>query len=44
MQRLFDPNSRELERLKMGAMRETHDRWDENWDKIAAPVFGLGKA
>lgn len=43
IQKLFDPNSRELERLKMGAMRETHDRWDENWDKVAAPVFGLEK-
>lgn len=38
---LFNPSSRELERLKMGAMKETHDRWDENWDNIAAPVFGL---
>ncbi|KAF8253792.1 hypothetical protein K440DRAFT_144037 [Wilcoxina mikolae CBS 423.85] len=40
--RLFDPrNTKELETLKAGAMRETLERWDDNWDKIAAPVFGL---
>lgn len=30
-----------LKRLKDGAMKETLNRWDENWDKVAAPVFGL---
>jgi len=39
--RLFDPRKKELERLKAGAMKETEHRWDENWDKVAAPVFGL---
>lgn len=40
--RLFDPRkTKELETLKAGAMRETMSRWDDNWDKIAAPVFGL---
>ncbi|KAL7270464.1 mannosyltransferase [Rhizina undulata] len=41
LERVFDPASKELERLKMGAMRETSSRWDENWDAIAAPVFTL---
>jgi beta-1,4-mannosyltransferase len=42
LSRLFDPRrKRELERLKEGAMKETESRWEENWDKIAAPVFGL---
>jgi beta-1,4-mannosyltransferase len=40
--RLFDPRrKRELEKLKEGAMKEMENRWDENWDKVAAPVFGL---
>jgi beta-1,4-mannosyltransferase len=42
LSRLFDPRrKRELEKLKEGAMKETESRWEENWDKIAAPVFGL---
>lgn len=41
MIRLFDPRYKELEVLKTGAMKETESRWDENWDKVAAPVFGL---
>ncbi|KAA8913328.1 glycosyl transferases group 1-domain-containing protein [Sphaerosporella brunnea] len=42
LSRLFDSRrKRELEKLKEGAMKETKSRWDENWDKIAAPVFGL---
>ena len=39
--RLFDPRKKELEILKNGAMEETKNRWDENWDKVAAPVFGM---
>ena len=39
---LFHPaTSQQLRALKLGALRETSHRWDENWDKIAGPVFGL---
>ncbi|KAF8475608.1 glycosyl transferases group 1-domain-containing protein [Kalaharituber pfeilii] len=39
---LFNPSKpEELLRLKKGAEKETERRWDENWDKIAAPVFGF---
>ena len=42
MGRLFDPRRKqELEKLKAGAMRETESRWDQTWDKTAAPVFGI---
>ncbi|KAI5821302.1 glycosyl transferases group 1-domain-containing protein [Pyronema omphalodes] len=39
--KLFDPRWKELEKLKAGAMKEMESRWDENWDKVAAKVFGL---
>lgn len=39
--KLFDPRWKELEKLKAGAIKETESRWDENWDKVAAKVFGL---
>ncbi|KAI5858999.1 hypothetical protein BZA05DRAFT_346437 [Tricharina praecox] len=40
--RLFDPRRKqELEKLKAGALKETENRWDQNWDKTAAPVFSL---
>jgi len=29
----------ELKKLKEGAMKETERRWDDEWDKIALPVF-----
>ena len=42
LQRLFDPaKAEELKRLKEGAGKEAERRWDETWDEVAAPVFGL---
>jgi len=38
---LFNPASQRLKKLREGALEETENRWDENWDKVAAPVFGL---
>ncbi|KAF8449874.1 hypothetical protein BDZ91DRAFT_853447 [Kalaharituber pfeilii] len=39
---LFNPSKpEELLQLKKGAEKETERRWDENWDKVAAPVFGF---
>ncbi|KAG0636072.1 hypothetical protein HOY80DRAFT_1011516 [Tuber brumale] len=38
---LFTPASQQLKKLREGALAETENRWDENWDRVAAPVFGL---
>jgi beta-1,4-mannosyltransferase len=38
---LLDPKKHQLKTLKSGAMRETENTWDDNWDKVAAPVFDL---
>ncbi|PWW72360.1 Glycosyltransferase Family 33 protein [Tuber magnatum] len=38
---LFNPASLRLKKLREGALDETENRWDENWDKVAAPVLGL---
>lgn len=41
VERLAKRDSKELARLRQGAAREMEHRWDEEWDKVAAPVFGL---
>ena len=40
---LFTDNNglEELRKLKEGAVKEGERRWDDEWDRIAAPVFGL---
>ena len=40
---LFDESKEgaELSVLKKGAEREEGRRWDGEWDRVAAPVFGL---
>lgn len=38
---LFDPASKQLSRLKAGAMLESRRRWDSEWDPIAGKLFGL---
>ena len=40
---LFDEAKcgRELGVLKEGAGREGERRWDEEWDRVTRPVFGL---
>lgn len=31
----------DLRKLKEGALKETQRRWDGEWDRVAAPIFGL---
>ena len=31
----------QLRKLKDGAVKEGERRWDDEWERIAAPVFGL---
>lgn len=38
---LFDPDSKQLERLSKGARLESNRRWSDEWDPIAGRLFGL---
>lgn len=38
---LFDPASKQLSRLKDGAILESRRRWASEWDPIAGKLFGL---
>ncbi|EXJ87919.1 beta-1,4-mannosyltransferase [Capronia coronata CBS 617.96] len=41
LRQLFDPASKELERLKQGARAESRRRWSSEWDPVAGKLFGL---
>jgi len=38
---LGEAGTAELGKLREGAMRESHLRWTEEWDKIVAPILGF---
>ena len=39
--KLFDPESTTLDQLKKGALRESEQRWDEEWDSTLGRMLGL---
>lgn len=40
---LAGDGAEELETLKKGAIKEGSLRWNEEWDRVVAPIVGLGK-
>lgn len=40
---LSSDGAAELATLKKGAIKEGSQRWDEEWDRVVAPIVGLGK-
>lgn len=40
---LSTDGAEELATLKKGAIEEGSQRWDEEWDRVVAPLVGLGK-
>lgn len=41
LRQLFDPASKQLQRLKEGARAESKRRWSSEWDPVAGKLFGL---
>ena len=41
LRELFDPDSKQLLKLKEGARVESERRWDAEWDSVAGRLFGL---
>ena len=39
---LFDPSDNTLDCLRQGAVLESNIRWENTWNKVLAPEFGLG--
>ena len=45
LRRLLSINgTKELQRLKRGAMNEGSLRWDEEWDRVVGPIIGVSKS
>ncbi|KAJ3475475.1 hypothetical protein NLG97_g9446 [Lecanicillium saksenae] len=40
---LSSDGAEELAKLKKGAVKEGSQRWDAEWDRVVAPIVGLGK-